>query len=90
MEFDFETEARERERVTEKVIAAYEQLFRQAEAQLVLADLIEFAHVFAPTYREGRADRTAFEEGMRRVALRILRFSGWEKKLKDSLKGGLL
>lgn len=87
-EFDFETDAREREKAAREVVEAYERLFARADGKIVLADLIEFGHILAPTFRAGEPDVVNYEQGKQRAVLRILRFSGWEVKIKELIKEG--
>jgi hypothetical protein len=87
VQFEFEDELEARERTKEKTLLAYQSIFNAADARVVLVDLIRIANVFAPTYRDGNPERTAFEEGMRRIVLRILRLSGIEARMMNQIGG---
>ena len=49
----------------------YRKVFSDNEGEYVLADLYRFCGMDRPSYVEGSPDRTAYNEGMKRVALRI-------------------
>ena len=52
----------------------YKSVFRSPDGELVLADLIRETRWDQQSYVEGHPDTTAFNEGMRRVVTRIVRF----------------
>ena len=53
--------------------AAYRAVFNRGQnATIVLADLVAFCHGDRPSYVPGSQDETAYNEGKRRVLLRIL------------------
>ncbi|GEM_PF-5775705 len=54
--------------------ADYRQLFEGLEGRRVLADLYCFCGMASPSFVPGRPDETAFNEGKRRVFLRIAGF----------------
>lgn len=63
---------------------AYKAVFSTPEGKEVLKDLIEFCHVNDPTHVIGDTHQTAYREGERRVALRILGFlKGKKPDLED-------
>ena len=49
----------------------YRTVFESEEGKVVLADLYKFCGLDRPSYVENSSDRTAYNEGMKRVALRI-------------------
>ncbi len=49
----------------------YRKVFSDNEGEYVLADIYKFCGMDRPSYVEGSPDRTAYNEGMKRVALRI-------------------
>jgi hypothetical protein len=51
---------------------AYTQVFSTPLGQEVLKDLMHFCKVYEPTYVPGDPETTAYNEGARRVVLRIL------------------
>lgn len=50
---------------------AYKKAFGGMDGKAALADIAAFAKVMEPTYVIGDSHQTAFNEGMRSVALRI-------------------
>jgi hypothetical protein len=53
---------------------AYTQAFAGAAGKLVLADLMAFGHVGSPVHVPGDPLTTAFNDGKRRMVLRIQKF----------------
>lgn len=49
----------------------YKKVFSNDEGEYVLAELYKFCGVDRPSYVENSSDRTAYNEGMKRVALHI-------------------
>lgn len=49
----------------------YRETFSTPQGKAVLKDLLKFCHMYAPTHCVGDPYQTAYNEGMRRVALRI-------------------
>lgn len=49
----------------------YRSVFATPEGKAVLADLLRFCHIGQLTYVPGNFDNSAFNEGKRRVGLRI-------------------
>ena len=49
----------------------YRKVFSDNEGEYVLAELYRFCGIDRPSYVEGSPDRTAYNEGMKRVALHI-------------------
>ena len=54
--------------------ADYRRCFATPEGRRVLADLYRFCGMASPSFVPGRADETAFNEGKRRVFLRLAAF----------------
>ncbi len=54
--------------------ADYRRCFATPEGRRVLADLYRFCGMATPSFVAGRADETAFNEGKRRVFLRVAGF----------------
>ena len=52
----------------------YKETFNTVNGKDVLKDLLEFCHYRKPTYVSGDPCGSAYNEGMRRVALRIVSF----------------
>lgn len=52
--------------------AAYREVFTGEHGDVVFADLFDFCGARKPSFVPGSADETAFNEGKRRVMLRIL------------------
>lgn len=52
----------------------YKKCFETAEGQRVLQDLMHFCKYRDSTFVSGDPHATAFNEGMRRVALRVVKF----------------
>lgn len=52
----------------------YQKCFETAEGQRVLKDLMAFCKYRDSTFVTGDPHATAFNEGMRRVALRVVKF----------------
>tara|TARA_Y100000310_G_scaffold239682_1_gene243373 strand:- start:11728 stop:11985 length:258 start_codon:yes stop_codon:yes gene_type:complete len=52
----------------------YKQVFGTPEGQKVLKDLMDFCGFMTPSYTPDNQYNTAFNEGRRRVLLRILSF----------------
>jgi hypothetical protein len=50
---------------------AYKRVFNTPDGERVLADLYKYCGISKPSYREGKSDATARNEGMRAVALHI-------------------
>jgi hypothetical protein len=55
-------------------IKLYKQVFGSPEGQKVLKDLMDFGGFMRPSYDPTNPHNTAFNEGSRRVLLRILSF----------------
>lgn len=55
-------------------VAMYQECFRSAAGKEVLKDLAQFCLVNQPTYVIGDPHHSAFNEGMRRVYLRVQSF----------------
>jgi soluble cytochrome b562 len=49
----------------------YHKTFGTEEGKMVLADLYKACGMDRPSYVEGNPDRTAYNEGMKRIGLRI-------------------
>lgn len=49
----------------------YKNVFESEEGKLVLAELYKFCGLNRPSYVEGNPDRTAYNEGLKRVAYHI-------------------
>ena len=54
--------------------ADYRHIFESVEGRRVLADLYRFCGMMRPSFVAGRPDETAFNEGKRRVFLRLAGF----------------
>lgn len=50
---------------------AYDRVELTEEGKKVFADIYKFSGINRPSYVEGNPDRTAYNEGMKRVALHI-------------------
>ena len=50
---------------------SYKEVFESEAGKYVLADLYKFCGMDKPSYMEGSPDRTAYNEGLKRVGLRI-------------------
>ena len=61
----------------------YYNLFNSTLGKDVLADLKKFCHHESPTYVVGDPMHTAYNEGMRRVLLRILSFSSKSQPITE-------
>lgn len=57
----------------------YEAVFKSVQGKAVLSDLIKFCGLYDPSFT-GNAEQTAFNEGKRRVALRIISILGQNEK----------
>lgn len=57
-----------------KLSQDYKEVFGSEAGKRVLKDLLTVCKHNSPTFVPGQADVTAFNEGMRRVALRIVNF----------------
>jgi hypothetical protein len=77
-DFVHEDENEEQKETAAKIKEAYKRFFASPDGSLILADLMEYAPVFRPSNNDA-------EDGMRRVVLRILQFSGAEKRMKGAL-----
>jgi hypothetical protein len=64
---------------TKQLKTDYEFVFRTAEGERVLNDIIKSAHVLEPTFTPDPYE-TAFREGERNVALRILALLNYTPK----------
>jgi len=62
----------------------YKKVFSTPEGKKVLYDLMKFGKFNQPTYSPGDPNGTAFNEGMRRVILRIVNFV--EADLENQMK----
>lgn len=51
---------------------AYKRLFSSPEGKKVLDDLLRFTRVDSPSFVPQQPDLTAYNEGLRRVGIRIL------------------
>lgn len=49
----------------------YSRTFSTEEGKMVLAEIYKHCGLDRPSYVEGNSDRTAYNEGMKRVALHI-------------------
>jgi hypothetical protein len=61
-----------RNNVNEHLSNKYKNVFNSPEGKEVLEDLLQFTRVNTPSFVPQQADLTAYNEGMRRVGLRIL------------------
>lgn len=52
----------------------YKKVFGSADGQTVLRDLMKFGHISEMTYVPSDPTHTAFNEGKRRVVLRVMSF----------------
>ena len=57
-----------------KLSNAYKKTFTGPDAEVVLGDLLKFCKYRDSTFVPGQSDSTIFNEGTRRVILRILSF----------------
>lgn len=57
-----------------KLASLYKQVFTTPAGKEVLKDLITFCRLYQPTFSSQDPHQTAFNEGMRRVGLRIINF----------------
>jgi hypothetical protein len=60
----------------------YQRVFSGLEGQEVLEDLLKFCKVNQPTYTPGDSLTTSYNEGLRRVGLRLLALTQSEKQTK--------
>jgi hypothetical protein len=67
-----------------KLYDAYEQLFVGADAEMVLRDLCLAGHVYDTVFHEIPRE-TDMRIGEHRIVMRILRFSGKLKAMKESI-----
>lgn len=58
--------------VNETLSDKYKQVFNSPEGKMVLDDLLNFTRVNTPSFVPQQPDLTAYNEGMRRVGIRIL------------------
>lgn len=66
---------------------AYKQAFGSEHGQMVLNDILSVGHVFHTSYDPKSQYETAFREGERNMALRILAFVEQDiEKLRQMLK----
>lgn len=63
----------------EKLVQQYKNVFSGKDGEEVLLDLLKFTKVNQPTYIPGDPHTSAFNEGMRRVGLRLLSLTQQEK-----------
>lgn len=63
-----------------KLNKAYRATFSTAAGKEVMKDLIKFCHIMQPTFVPGDASASAFNEGIRRVGLRIMSKSNMTEK----------
>lgn len=61
---------------------AYHEIFNTQPGQIVLHDLLRFGFIFQTTHVPGDPNLSAFNEGRRSVALRVLDML--ERKTKDA------
>jgi len=61
-----------RNTVNESLSNKYKNVFNTPEGKEVLEDLLQFTRVNTPSFVQQQPDTTAFNEGMRRVGLRLL------------------
>ncbi len=66
----------------------YKNVFGSGEGKFVLKDLLKFCHHNSPTYVLGDPYQTAYNEGMRRVALRIISIIGMSDEIIKQLSEG--
>lgn len=59
-------------RVNENMALKYKSVFMSPEGKEVLEDLLRFTGVNTPSFVPQQQDLTAYNEGMRRVGIRIL------------------
>jgi len=57
-----------------KLAETYKRLFSGPDGEAVLKDLLKFGHFTQPTFVAGSPCESSFNEGKRRVVLRILSF----------------
>lgn len=60
--------------MTAKHKTLYKNVFNTVEGKKVLRDLMDFCHFTNPTYDPNNIHNSAFNEGKRRVLLRIISF----------------
>lgn len=65
----------------------YKGTFSTPEGEAVLKDLLKFCMYDSPTYVIGDPHQSAYNEGMRRVALRILSIMDMDKETVRKLQG---
>jgi len=65
----------------------YKDTFSGPNGEAVLKDLLNFCHYDKPTYVIGDQYQTAYNEGMRRVALRITSILNMDDKQIKTLQG---
>lgn len=58
--------------VNKELADNYKSLYRTPAGKAVIDDLLNFTKVSSPSFIPGSSDVTAYNEGMRRVGLRIL------------------
>lgn len=58
--------------VNKELSDSYKSLYKTPAGKVVIDDLLRFTKVTSPSFVPGNADTTAYNEGMRRVGLRIL------------------
>lgn len=63
----------------EKLVHKYKTVFGGQDGEDVLLDILKFCKVNQPTYIPGDPHTSAFNEGMRRVGLRLLSLTQQEK-----------
>lgn len=59
-------------KVNEELAKKYKNVFSTKEGEEVLKDLLIFCEISQPTFKVGQPDLSAFNEGKRRVGLRLL------------------
>lgn len=59
----------------------YRDVFLSPQGKEVLKDLLKFCHYNSPTFVPGDPHTSAYNEGMRRVILRIISICGMSEKI---------
>ena len=62
------------------VKAAYKRLFDSPDGKIVLAHIMKHGFVLRSTFVQGDPHETALNEGMRRMALSIIRYANIEEQ----------
>lgn len=65
-----------------KTLNAYKKVFSSEEGKEVLADLMKVGRVFESTFDANNPCKTAYNEGIRNIVLRIINFLGDSEKIK--------